>query len=219
MEPGAVSSLLAVVLSRAAERILIIPVGALAIYLGYCLFRLIPASVNSEGKLVLPGGASIFLTRIGPGVFFALFGAGLIGYCVTRPVEFTIPSVVSTVSRSLPGKEEKPIQASSQHSGARYSGAIEISPPPLPGGLKPEEVVAKLNGYAEDAHARLDNKAAAEEFAEAIKAAKLAVMISNWNADWGDRVAFEKWVREGAVADSPVAEAPGAIVVFKTVLK
>ncbi|MGH6821641.1 MAG: hypothetical protein ACREDU_12385 [Methylocella sp.] len=219
MENGVVSSLLAVVLSRATERILLIPVGALAIYLGYCLFRLIPASANSEGKLELPGGISIFLTRIGPGVFFALFGAVLIGYSATRPVEFTMPSVVSAAARSLPGQENKPIQASSQLSGAKYSGAIEISSPPLPGGLKPEEVVAKLNGYAADAHARLDNKAAAEEIAEVIKVAKLAVMISNWNADWGDRAAFDRWVREGAADDSPITEAPGAVVVFRTVLK
>ncbi len=206
METGAVSSLLAVVLSRAAERILLIPVGALAIYLGYCLFRLIPASANSEGKLELPGGFSIFLTRIGPGVSFALFGAVLIGYSATRPVEFTVPSGAS-------------VQASRQLSGAHYSGAIEMSSPPLPGGLKPEEVVAKLNGYAEDARARLDNKAAAEEIVEAIKVAKLAVMISNWNADWGDRAAFDRWVREGGADEPPITEAPGAVVVFRTGLK
>jgi hypothetical protein len=219
MENGVVSSLLAVVLSRAAERILLIPVGALAIYLGYCLFRLIPTSANSEGKLELPGGISIFLTRIGPGVFFALFGAMLIGYSATRPVEFTMPSVISAVTRSLPGQENKPIQASSELSGGKYSGAVETPPPPLPGGLKPEDVVAKLNGYAEDARARLANKAAADEIAEAIKAAKLAVMISNWNAKWGDRAAFEHWVREGVAADPPISEAPGAVVMFGTVLK
>jgi hypothetical protein len=143
----------------------------------------------------------------------------LIGYSATRPVEFTMPSVVSTVTRNLPGQENKPIQASCQLSGAKYSGAIEISSPPSPGGLKPEEVVAKLNGYAEDARARLGNKAAAEEVAEAINVAKLAVMISNWNSDWGDRAAFDRWVREGAAADPPITEAPGAVVVFRTVLK
>lgn len=218
MENGLVTSLLAVVLSRATERILLIPVGALAIYLGYCLFRLIPTSAESGGKLQLPGGISIFLTRIGPGVFFALFGAGLIGYSATRPVEFTIPSVISAVSPTPPASEKTPRQAASPVAGVRYSGAMEMPERPSPGSLKPEEVVAKLNGYTEDARARLD-KAAAEEIAEAIKAAKFAVMISNWNSEWGDRAAFEHWVREGAASDPPIAEAPGAVVVFGTVLK
>ena len=219
MENGLVTSLLAVVLARATERILLIPVGALAIYLGYCLFRLIPTTAESEGKLQLPGGISIFLTRIGPGVFFALFGAGLIGYSATRPVEFTIPSVVSAVSPTLPGSDKAPRQAASPVAGGvRYSGAMELPERPSADSLKPEEVVAKLNGYTEDARARLD-KAAAEEIAEAIKAAKLAVMISNWNSEWGDRVAFEHWVREGAASEPPIAEAPGAVMVFRTVLK
>jgi branched-subunit amino acid transport protein len=215
MENGLVTSLLAVVLTRATERILLIPVGALAIYLGYCLFRLIPSSADSAGKVQLPGGISIFLTRIGPGVFFALFGAGLIGYSATRPVEFSIPAVISAVSPNL-ASEKTPHQAASQVGGVKYSGAMEM--PASVGSLKPEDVVAKLNGYTEDVRARLD-KAAAEEIAETIKAAKLAVMTSNWSAEWGDRAAFERWVREGAAADPPITEAPGAVVVFGTVLK
>ncbi|HEY4847561.1 MAG TPA: hypothetical protein VIH87_07150 [Methylocella sp.] len=43
--------------------------------------------------------------------------------------------------------------------------------------------------------------------------------LSNWNAKWGDRAAFERWVREGVAADPPISEAPGAVVMFGTVLK
>ena len=88
-------SLLVVVLSRATERILLVLVGALAVYLGYSLFLHIPTANRSEGKIDLPGGVSIFLTRIGPGVFFALFGVAVIGYSVTRPIQFTLPTVAS----------------------------------------------------------------------------------------------------------------------------
>ena len=85
MDETHLGSLLVVVLSRATERILLVLVGALAVYLGYSLFLHIPTANRSEGKIDLPGGVSIFLTRIGPGVFFALFGVAVIGYSVTRP--------------------------------------------------------------------------------------------------------------------------------------
>jgi hypothetical protein len=78
-----------VALARATERILLVLVGALAVYLGYSLFRHIPSVNKSEGKLALPGGVSIFLTRIGPGVFFAFFGIAVIGYSVAQPVRRT----------------------------------------------------------------------------------------------------------------------------------
>lgn len=218
MDPGLVTSLLTVVLARATERILLVLAGALAIYLGYRLFCLIPASANSEGKLEFPGGISIYLARIGPGVFFALFGAGLIGYSATKPIEFSIPSIMPAVAPSLPDQAKTGPQAASQVSGFKYSAITQGDDRPVLTGLKPEVIVAKLNGYAEDARARLD-RPAAEELEAAIRAAKLAVMTANWSADWGDRAAFERWVSEGAASDPPIATAQGAVVVFGTVLK
>ena len=79
MDQAQFATLLVVALARATERILLVLVGALAVYLGYSLFRHIPSVNKSEGKLALPGGVSIFLTRIGPGVFFAFFGIAVIG--------------------------------------------------------------------------------------------------------------------------------------------
>ena len=63
---------------RAIERLVIVLAGAGAIYLGYRLFLAMPNRDRSSGKLELPGGVSIFLSRVGPGVFFSLFGATVI---------------------------------------------------------------------------------------------------------------------------------------------
>jgi hypothetical protein len=95
MDQSQFATLLVVALSRATERILLVMVGALAVYLGYCLFREIPTAKNAEGKVELPGGVSIFLTRIGPGVFFALFGIAVIGYSVAQPVRLDLPNVAT----------------------------------------------------------------------------------------------------------------------------
>src|SRR5574341_1112697 len=59
---------------RALERIIAVLIGGLAIYLGYQLFIHLPTQMNSEGKIVLPGDISVYLSRVGPGAFFALFG-------------------------------------------------------------------------------------------------------------------------------------------------
>lgn len=65
---------------RALERLLIVLTGAMAMYLGYRLFAL----VSSEaGELIAKGsGWSIRLVRVGPGVFFALFGASIVVYAM-----------------------------------------------------------------------------------------------------------------------------------------
>ena len=103
MNDAVLAGLQAVVLSRAAERILLVLVGALSVYLGYTLFRSMPSVNRSEGKIELPGGVSIFLSRIGPGIFFAHFGCAIIGYSVTKPVEFTLPNAASCTRRSHSG--------------------------------------------------------------------------------------------------------------------
>ena len=160
---------------------------------------------KAEGKLELPGGVSIFLTRIGPGVFFALFGCAIIGYSVTKPVEFTLPTVASSgaaISYSGVGQRDRP---------ADPVRDIAIS------GLDPEIVVARLNGFLEEARQTMDPPAAAE-LEEAIRAAKFAVMLTRWKPEWGDREKFERWARENGDRDPPDDLVPGATLVYRTVL-
>ena len=207
MDQGSFTTLLAVVLTRATERILIVLVGALSIYLGYRLFMMIaPAArrraADGETKIELPGGISIFLTRVGPGVFFALFGAGLIAWAGTKPIEFNPPSA-ATVASARP----------------TYSGLGDAMPPLLPvtlgsNQLDPATVVAKLNGAFQEAQRRLDAPAAAE-LAAAIRAAKYAVLLRGWKAEWGDRAAFDRWVRENGDRDPPPDLFPKIVPVFR----
>lgn len=199
MDQSQFATLLVVALSRATERILLVMVGALAVYLGYCLFREIPTAKNAEGKVELPGGVSIFLTRIGPGVFFALFGIAVIGYSVAQPVRLDLPNVATL---SGLGQRTDP---------AGPSSPVSIAGP------EPERVVAKLNGLVLEARQRLDPPAAAE-FADAVRSAKYSVMLGRWKPQWGDRAAFERWARDNGDKDPPDHLGP-AVVVFQTVLR
>jgi len=86
------------VILRAVERLVAVLIGGLSVYLGYRLFLRIPEQKAGEGKIEFPGGASIFVTRVGPGVFFAMFGAAIVGLSLQK-------SIVS----SHPGSSSEPV--------------------------------------------------------------------------------------------------------------
>lgn len=73
---------------RSLERILSVLFGGLLIYLGYKLFIKVPTKEDSEGKFRLPGGWGIHLTRVGPGVFFSLFGAAILIMSFRSPITY-----------------------------------------------------------------------------------------------------------------------------------
>ena len=198
MNDAALASIELVILSRAAERIFLVLVGALAIYLGYSLFRHMPSINRAEGKFELPGGVSVFFSRIGPGVFFALFGCAIIGYSVTKPVAFTLPD--AAVYSGF-GQDRQPSP----------SGKIAIA------GLDPEIAVARLNGFLVKARQNF-GQVEADELEEAVRAAKFAIMLAGWKSEWGDRAAFERWAAENGDRDPPDDLVPGATIVYRTAL-
>jgi hypothetical protein len=195
-------ALLAVVLARGAERILLVLVGALAVYLGYSLFRHIPGANKAEGKVVLPGGVSIFLTRIGPGIFFALFGIAVIGYSVAQPVNFTVP-IAAGAEIKFAGFTERDVRPVSTAS------AVISSP-------SPEFAVADLNGFLvlmRDADPQL-SPAVMTQIEMAVRSAKFSIMLGQWKPEWGDPAPFQRWAREQGYKDPPNELVPGATAVF-----
>ena len=64
---------------RGMERIIAVLIGGFSVYLGYRLFMNLPEQKDSEGRIILPGDISVYLSRVGPGVFFALFGSVVLG--------------------------------------------------------------------------------------------------------------------------------------------
>src|SRR5262245_3878832 len=76
---------------RFLERMVAVLIGGMAVYLGFRLFREAPRQRNSAGKVGLPWDISIAVTRVGPGVFFALFGVSAVSLALVRPVELSLP--------------------------------------------------------------------------------------------------------------------------------
>ncbi|HEY4252970.1 MAG TPA: hypothetical protein VGM87_17300 [Roseomonas sp.] len=77
-----------VVALRGGERLLVVMVAALCIWLGYRLFQAMPTVHRSDGRLELPG-AKLILSKVGPGVFFAVFGAGVLTQSVLTQVRIS----------------------------------------------------------------------------------------------------------------------------------
>jgi hypothetical protein len=80
------------VLMRFIERMTIVLIGAMAIYLGYRLFKIVPEQKDSAGKVVLPMNVSIIINRVGPGVVFALFGIAAVTVSLLRPLSIQNPA-------------------------------------------------------------------------------------------------------------------------------
>lgn len=185
---------------RAIERILVVLFGGLAIVLGYRLFLHVPERVEGAGKVTLPGGVSIFLTRLGPGAFFALFGATVIAlsfrFTLSQSTEARVPALSST-GDSVP-------VSSYRNETTYFSQSSDLG----------EETLAmeraQLRGHLFLLN-RLDDllrsDLAPEQRADlesAIPRIKLAAMRSVWSDDWGDFARFRQWVeQEGASGPPP----------------
>jgi hypothetical protein len=87
-------------LLRGLERILVVGIGGLAVWFGFLLFRLIPHGNDASGHIVFPGGIKVYVSRVGPGVFFCLFGATVVGLSLTYPVSFERTDIAGPTSVS-----------------------------------------------------------------------------------------------------------------------
>lgn len=193
------------IVSRAFERILVVAAGALAIYLGYRLFVNMPEHDKSSGKIVLPGGISIFLSRVGPGIFFSLFGAVVIAlsfhYGVKYDEETTSAAATEvagtpvTVRRSMSGIAPT-VGADAPYSilGERNAALVAVaSLNQAATALRPDLPVHERN-----------------QILDGIHDAKLRLMKAVWDAEhWGEFDDFAAWTRDhpDGAPPSGIAEA------------
>jgi hypothetical protein len=170
------------VILRAVERLLAVIIGGLSVYLGYRLFLRIPEQKEGEGKIEFPGGVSIFVTRVGPGVFFAMFGAAIVGLSLQKGIVSSQPrldggrvvyqGIAPTASASAPEARK--------HDQLKLRSHIEFL------NLLPTWVKADLS------------EAERREVMIRREEIKLLLMEAGWGQDWGSFEAFRLWVESGA---------------------
>ena len=196
-------SLDALLLMRMVERLLGLLAGGLCIVLGYRLFVKLPEKTDSSGKVVLPGGVSIWLSRVGPGIFFALFGAAIVAYSFTSTVKVTneqnspSPRVSTGTTAETPAASRQEIAAMSDHSTEQARREAR------------QQQLMVLRGTLVDLNAtidRLGRDAASPErdrLVVGLQMAKMLLLRGAWDAAWGDPVRFQSWINSGAVPPAP----------------
>ncbi|MBU0944554.1 MAG: hypothetical protein KJ804_18245 [Proteobacteria bacterium] len=196
---------LAIIIFRSMERIVSVIIGCYLIYLGYRLFLAIPVQENSEGKFTLPGGTSIHLTRVGPGIFFSLFGTAVLVFSLISPVDYK-----EDIKTDGAGNIEKSVSylgAEPQEDTGLVSSADLIERSSLQMDLIVlNHVVAQLR----------DNLSEDELFdiRQAVPRIKLAVMKSVWDKQWGDFQEFKKWLDHGGDVENPPEKFRSAVDYF-----
>jgi hypothetical protein len=189
-------------LLRFLERMVCVLLGGLAIYLGYRLFQDVPQLTDSSGKVVLPWNISVAVTRVGPGVFFALFGVVAVGTSLVMPLR-------------LSGANAK--------AGHRREQVVYASPPLM---AEPssradarrllEKEMNLLNSIPRQLRADLE-QIDRENIEDGLARAKLLLLKPVWGTreeGFGDYEQFEAWVRLGATGEPPPGMV-GAAVLFR----
>ena len=85
---------------RMMERIIIAIGGIISIVLGYRLFRLVPTN-NVSGGVLKGALLTISLSKVGPGVFFAAFGAFILIYGITTQITDRSEAAAPNISLDL----------------------------------------------------------------------------------------------------------------------
>jgi hypothetical protein len=179
---------------RSIERILDVIVGGMAIILGYRLFRSVPGASDGKGTFKFPMHTSVMLTKVGPGVFFALFGAAIICMALFRGLDLTVDGRHIRYAGSVHA-------ASSARADARALMRREMATlNALPGMLDP-----KLDEQSRDDATR------------SLRRAKLQLMKPAWGDardGFGDYKDFETWVEQGEQGPAP-ANSSEALALYR----
>jgi hypothetical protein len=177
---------------RSVERILAVAIGGVSIFLGDRLFLALPQQRDSSGSVRLPWNISIALSRVGPGIFFALFGAAVVALGLRSAVS------VNTSRSIVPGgTETETTSVSGIGLGAAASGET-----PEVRRLRARAAIRFLNTLPLRGDLASRQK---QEVTDQLGAIKLGLMRAAWGPDWGDDTAFAAWVENGATDPVPAA--------------
>jgi len=190
----------------AFQRILSIFIGGMLIYFGYRLFLSLPGKRGREGgsgEFSLGGSNKLKLSKVGPGVFFAIFGAGLIAYSFAKPMKVNIPAAAQAApsATTAPGAGTGSVAAA----GFSYVGAVSAP--------ETDEDRARMRAETQEdiivLNRALDrsNESERPRVERAVVKAKVALMEPLWAEDWGELKDFRDWLAKGGTPPAKIQPA------------
>ena len=184
------------ILVGAFQRILSILIGGMLVYFGYRLFLSLPGKRGpngGSGEFSLGRSSKLKLSKVGPGVFFAIFGAGLIAYSFANPMKVNIPGAAPNAT-TTPGATSAGTGAVAA-AGFSYVGAVSA---PETDEDRPrmrtetQQDIIILNRTLDSA-----NASDRPQLERAIVKAKIGLMEPLWADDWGELKDFRDWLAKG----------------------
>jgi hypothetical protein len=185
-----------ILLLRGIERLAIVLIGGMAIYLGYRLFLAVRAEAEGEAKITLPNDVTVMVSRVGPGVFFALFGSLVVVASLYFSIRYSDAErdiVYSGMTASSAGAP-----AAGEVASAPQDEALALAR------LRLRQEIAFLNHLPGLLGPGL-SEGQRETAARHVREIKLRLMASVWADDWSDPAAFRLWAEGGAVAEDSEA--------------
>lgn len=182
------------IIIRSFERILDAAIGGISIYLGYRLFLKLPDKTDSQGKIILPGNISIYLSRVGPGVFFALFGAAVIALSLHHSIQYSAEPG-ETIAVNAPQKKVTYLGVTADRGESDPAELAQRQSLLRPSLYWLNRLPQQISGFKSD-QGRLDMQLQ-------LPAIKLELLGKVWAPDWCAFETFEQWIRHGAEAPLP----------------
>lgn len=185
------------VAARVFERLLVVFFAGLSVYLGYRLFLKIPEVRDAQGEVKLPVmNMTVKVSRIGPGIFFAIFGAAVLLASYLHPVSIEAPSKAPSV-------------AADTQAGGKFVGASPTQSEQDQ--ILRRRVVAQrmrsLNGVLATL-AQRPSKSENQAPIVALQDAKLVLMDLVWDPQWGAPALFKEAVLSGRTPDDKSLSPP-----------
>ena len=177
------------------QHLTIAGIGLMIAVLGYRMFRDMPALQEGSARIGLPGGISIFWSRVGPGAFFVLFGTGLIAY--------TAPHLTFTYRQG-------DTSIASQGFGNQPAVSAPAAKPGIFPGPRPDLVRLLADLATETDKQPLSQQRIDRD--RALSEARRAIMLAAWDPRWGNPEDFQQWLNSGG--SDPPGSAAKAVAVF-----
>jgi len=184
------------ILVGAFQRILSILIGGMLVYFGYRLFLSLPGKRGQNGgsgEFSLGRSSKLKLSKVGPGVFFAIFGAGLIAYSFANPMKVNIPGAAPNAT-TTPGTTNAGTGAVAA-AGFSYVGAVsapETDEDRARMRTETQQDIIILNRTLNSA-----NASDRPQLERAVVKAKIGLMEPLWADDWGELKDFRDWLAKG----------------------
>jgi hypothetical protein len=151
---------------------------------------------------------SITLARVGPGVFFALFGTAIVGTSFYKHIDYTEGTQSAAQEASSPA-----VVRSDERPGKRFQGAGPEITEAWRDSARAElrKHLAAVNTVQRRLDSRLSEFDRSRLIAD-LDRVKFALMEPVWG-EWGDKDRFKQWIDQGKPA--PPAELAKAVEEFE----